>query len=60
MAINEAADRFNASINAEHVIGRFKTTDLEIYVSKAKRDAMKSIKVGLDPNKITRNHINLL
>ncbi len=52
MAINEATDQFNGSISAEHGIGRLKTTDLEVYVSTTKRDAMRRIKAALDPNNI--------
>lgn len=52
MAINQVTDQFSGSISAEHGIGRLKTTDLDIYVSLAKRDAMKSIKAALDPNNI--------
>ncbi len=52
MAINEVTSQCGGSISAEHGIGRLKTTDLETYVSKAKRDAMKSIKSALDPNDI--------
>ena len=52
MAINETTDSFGGSISAEHGIGRLKTHDLEIYVSSAKRDAMKRIKMALDPNNI--------
>lgn len=52
MAINEATARFNGSISAEHGIGRLKTSDLNHYVSQAKRDTMKSIKAALDPNNI--------
>jgi FAD/FMN-containing dehydrogenase len=52
MAINEATAALKGSISAEHGIGRLKTADLDIYVSQAKRDAMKAIKTALDPNNI--------
>ncbi|MEM9585160.1 MAG: FAD-binding oxidoreductase [Pseudomonadota bacterium] len=52
MAINETTAQFGGSVSAEHGIGRLKTKDMELYVSAAKRDAMKAIKAALDPNNI--------
>ena len=52
MAINETTHLLGGSISAEHGIGRLKTRDLEMYASKARLKAIKSIKSALDPNNI--------
>ena len=52
MVINETTCHCGGSISAEHGIGRLKKNDLEIYASKARLEAMKSIKSALDPNNI--------
>lgn len=52
MAINEATQRFKGSISAEHGIGRLKVKDLKMYTSSARLNALKSIKLALDPNNI--------
>lgn len=52
MAINETTHLLGGSISAEHGIGRLKTIDLEMYASKARLKAIKSIKSALDPNHI--------
>ena len=52
MAINETSHRHGGSISAEHGIGRLKTRDLETFVDKARYDAIRRIKVALDPNNI--------
>jgi len=52
MAINEISHRHGGSISAEHGIGRLKTRDLETFADKARYDAIRCIKVALDPNNI--------
>lgn len=49
MAINEATHQHGGSISAEHGIGRLKKHDLRIYAGAAKLDAMRRIKLALDP-----------
>lgn len=52
MAINDATVKFDGSISAEHGIGRLKKDDLEQHAGQVKLDALKSIKLALDPNNI--------
>lgn len=52
MAINETSHHHGGSISAEHGIGRLKTHDLETFADKARYDAIRRIKVALDPNNI--------
>lgn len=52
MAINDVTRQFDGSISAEHGIGRLKTQDLELYAGTVKCDALRTIKMALDPNNI--------
>lgn len=51
-AVHDLVHEFHGSVSAEHGIGRLKVDDLERYGDPAKLQAMRAIKVALDPKGI--------
>ena len=51
-AVHDLVHDMQGSVSAEHGIGRLKVDDLERYANPVKLNAMRAIKVALDPNGI--------
>ena len=50
--LHDLVDRYEGSVSAEHGVGRLKVEDVERYGDPVKLDAMRAIKVALDPKGI--------